>query len=142
MGNGLKALFALEYALANDVNSGLGSASKWSGTAARQQYVGLSGNFGTLTAGRLQAAAFKWACGYSPNTGGFFGTDMRLGAQTNLTCATAGRLENAIAYVSPSFNGLTVELNHARTTENGNPDNYTHTLGLTYAKGPLSIGLV
>lgn len=142
LGNGTKALFVLEYALANDVSGALGSASKWSGTLARQQFVGLSGNYGTVKAGRLQGAAFTWACSYSPNTGGFFGTDMRIGAQTNLTCATAGRMDNSVAYISPSFGGLTMELNHSRMTETGGSDNYTNTLGATYAAGPLNIGVV
>lgn len=142
LGDGLKALFVLEYALSNDTNAGLGAASKWSGTVARQQYVGLSSNYGTVMGGRLQGAAFKWACGYSPNTGGFFGTDMRLGALTNLTCASGGRLDNAVAYISPTFAGVTVELNHARVTEDGNPDNFTNTLGVTYAAGALGIGAV
>lgn len=143
LGNGLSALFVLEYALSNDTNSALGSASKWSGTAARQQFVGLSSNqWGTLTAGRLQGAAFKWACAYSPNTGGFFGTDLRLGAHTNLFCGNSGRLDNAISYVSPTFGGLTVELNHARVTETGTPDNFNNTVGATYVNGPLNIGLV
>ena len=72
LGNGLKALFVLEYALANDINSTIGSASKWSATATRQSYVGLGSDYGTLTLGRLQTAAFTWACSYSPLTGGIF----------------------------------------------------------------------
>src|SRR5574343_633103 len=45
LGNGLKALFTLEYALALDNNSGVGYAdTPWSSTVARQQFVGLSSN--------------------------------------------------------------------------------------------------
>jgi predicted porin len=40
LGNGLKAIFTLEYSLNIDNNSGVGSAG---GLAARQQFVGLSG---------------------------------------------------------------------------------------------------
>ena len=146
LGDGLKALFVLEYALSNDTNSALGSASKWSGTVTRQSYVGLSGNWGTVVAGRLQGAAFNWACSYSPLTGGIFGTDMRLGAQTSLTCATAGRAENAVGYISPSIGGFTVELNHVRRTESASttnvPDDYANVVGVTYRNGPLQVGAV
>src|SRR5574343_864641 len=41
LGNGLKALFTLEYALAMDTNGSVGQIdSPWSGTATRQSFVG------------------------------------------------------------------------------------------------------
>jgi predicted porin len=43
LGNGLKAIFTLEYSLNIDNNTGVGSSS--GGLFARQQFVGLSGAF-------------------------------------------------------------------------------------------------
>ncbi len=66
LGNGLKALFVLEYALDVDQNTGIGGAASRATTGmgaagpARQQLVGLTGGFGTVAAGRLQTTAFDW----------------------------------------------------------------------------------
>ena len=53
LGNGMKAVFLLEYPLSNDLNAPIGGSS----FAARQQYVGLTGDFGSIVAGRLQPMA-------------------------------------------------------------------------------------
>lgn len=150
LGNGLKGLFVLEYALSNDTNSTLGADSKWSASATRQAYVGLgSDKYGTLVAGRLQGAAFKWACTYSPLTGGIFGTDGRLLARTNLDCGDRGRSENAIGYISPELAGVTVEVNHVRLGDyqlrvptNEAPNAFANVLGITYRHGDLQVGAV
>ena len=145
LGNGLKAHFVLEYALANDINSTIGSASKWSATATRQSYVGLGSDYGTVTLGRLQTAAFNWACSYSPLTGGIFGTDLRLGARTYSDCGNAGRADNAIGYVSPNLAGFTVAGNHVRRTEGDAvdvADDYANILGVTYQNAGLQVGVI
>ena len=144
LGNGLKALFVLEYQISPDTNTGVGTAMKWSGSVARQQYVGLSSNYGTVTAGRLQTAGFTWACSYSPLTGGIFATDLRLGAKTSLECGSGGRSDNAVAYQSPKIAGFQVEVDHARKTETasttGVGDDFQNIVGVTYENGGLKIG--
>ncbi|MBK5912737.1 porin, partial [Rhodocyclus purpureus] len=59
LGNGLKAVFNLEYALAVDTNNTVGTTTDNQGntvTAARQQNVGLShATYGTVLAGFLQS---------------------------------------------------------------------------------------
>ena len=129
LGNGLKALFTLEYALAVDDNTGIGALDQtgtfsnaagntnWSGSVARQQLVGLTGGFGTAVVGRLQTAGYDWACGYNPLAGSALDTVGKLGASTLLVCGNGGRANNALAYISPSFGGVTVALNHARDSE-------------------------
>jgi len=119
LGNGLKALFTLEYALNMDNNAGIGAVdSPWSGTVARQQFVGLSSaKLGTVVAGRLQTAGYDWACSVNPLAGGAFATNDKLNGRTLLSCGTTGRADNALAYISPSFGGVTVALNTARLTE-------------------------
>jgi predicted porin len=57
LGNGLKAIFTLEYALDIDGNFGLGASA--SGLAARQQFVGLSSaKLGTVALGRQYAPGY------------------------------------------------------------------------------------
>ena len=68
LGNGLKAVFTLEYGLGIDGNNGLGgttgaavggtNGSVLSAAAARQQFVGLGGGFGTVTFGRQYAPGY------------------------------------------------------------------------------------
>ena len=121
LGNGLKALFTLEYALNMDNNAGVGAVdSPWSSTVARQQFVGLTSNYGTVVAGRLQTAGYDWACSVSPLAGGAFATNDKLSGRTLLSCGSGGRADNAVAYISPSFGGVTVALNTARLTETRN----------------------
>ena len=150
LGNGLKALFTLEYALALDANSGLGYAdTPWSSTTARQQFAGLASNMGTLIAGRLQTAGYDFACAYSPVAGGAFNTTDRIGAATVISCGSGGRANNAVAYVSPSFGGVTVALNHAQLTESKNAVGNTtgentraDLVQVSYNNGPASASVI
>ena len=159
LGNGLKALFTLEYALAVDDNTGIGALDQtgtfsnaagntnWSGSVARQQLVGLTGGFGTAVVGRLQTAGFDWACGYNPLGGSALDTVGRLGAATLLSCGNNGRANNALAYISPSFGGVTVALNHARLTEAAalnqvQKDNTANLISAKYDNGPLSASAI
>jgi predicted porin len=153
LGNGLKALFTLEYALSVDQNSGIGDIANGA-TQARQQFIGLTGNWGTAVAGRLQTAGYDWSCGSSSVAGSALDPQAKLGVGLALVCGsgTAGRANNAVAYISPSFSGFTFAYNHARVTENqgGNggafplvdSDNYANLLSATYANGPISASLV
>ncbi|WP_412479026.1 porin [Azonexus sp. IMCC34839] len=155
LGNGLKALFTLEYAIAMDNNTGVGVAdAPWSGTAARQQMVGLSSaTLGTVVAGRLQHAGYDFGCAYSGGlAGGAFNVSERVGVGALLSCGSNGRANNAVAYISPSFGGVTVALNHARVSENANGvgitnnttnqavDSSASLLHVSYANGPLQVG--
>ncbi|MFZ2268498.1 MAG: porin [Azonexus sp.] len=159
LGNGLKALFVLEYGLAVDDNAGLGTvdaagtyaSSNWSSSVARQQMVGLTGGFGTAVVGRLQTTGYDWACAYNPLAGSALDTVSKVGAVYAvgpvLACGSSGRANNAIAYISPSFGGVTVAINHAKVSEaratNVNLSDTNAYLGsVTYENGPVKAGLV
>jgi predicted porin len=157
LGGGLKAVFTLEYMIMPDVNAALGSAGDWSGTATRQSFLGLKGNWGTVVAGRLQGAGYNFACSHNPVAGGAFDTISKLnGGQLLLGCGSAGRYNNAVAYVSPNWSGFTFEANHARVTENANrayavagtdpafstDDSYANLLRANYTNGPFSASVV
>jgi len=156
LGNGLKALFALEYRLDIDTNNNIGGDSaKWnSGVGsnsaagpARQQFVGLTGGFGTAVAGRLQTTAYDWMVKYNPVAATAFDVHnamTKTGFRINLYADA--RANNAVAYISPSFGGVTVALNHSFAVEQASStvaSNLAATLvGVYFDQGPLSIGFV
>lgn len=117
LGNGLSAVFALEYALALDQNNGI--LGDQAGNRSRQQYVGLSSKtYGTLVAGHLQAPGFTFSCATNPLAGGALDAQGKLGVATLLNCGASGRTHDSFAYSSPSWNGLSFEYAHGRLTEN------------------------
>ncbi|WP_374341783.1 porin [Azonexus sp.] len=149
LGNGLKALFTMEYALAldNADNNGNGSGIG----QARQGFVGLTGGFGTAVAGRLQTAGYDWqgktdvlhGTAIDPlnavQAGGFL-----IGSGSG---ALGARANNAIAYISPSFSGVTVALNRGylqETTGVKDLENnqIANLVGVSYEAGPLYVGAV
>lgn len=174
LGNGLKAIFGLEYNLAIDTNSGIGdanttiagsvtpggataagNASRWTGTQARNTFVGLTGNFGTVVGGRLQSAPYYFSIDYSPFGGSAFDNSNHY--TTFFTAGTSARFSNALGYISPTFNGFTLEWDHARVTEDANhaystpvgtaaagssSDSTGNVLSAKYANGPLKAQLV
>jgi predicted porin len=148
LGNGLKALFVLEYGLtADNKTTGVGS-----GAAARQQLVGLTGNFGTVVAGSAQTTGYDFSCAASPVAGSALDTYHAIGARNLVSCGHDGRASNAVAYISPSFSGLTFAYNHARVTEGANRataaatnptgDASANLMSASYANGPITAGLV
>lgn len=142
LGNGLKAIFDLQYRVSPDSNSGLATAG--------HQYVGLTGGFGTAIAGYLDGLRYGIYGKYSP-----FG-NYSVGNFTSMT-TQYDRAANAVAYVSPSFSGFTVILAHStntQTSEGGlagvhpgltaggnNGDDRLYSVNVIYANGPLSVDL-
>lgn len=93
IGNGLKAVFQYETAIRLDGNTALNGAE-------RDTFIGVAGDFGTVLAGRLPLAN-QYA-----NDANFFGG--KIGDAGNFTGANgvASRINNAVAYASPKFNGF------------------------------------
>ena len=145
LGNGLKALFVLEYALNMDANAGIGGTVTSTSTNGRQQFVGLTGGFGTAVAGRLQTTGLDFSVAATA-LGGSTGLGAAYNAGGGTLITSASRADNAIAYISPSFGGVTVAYNHARLTElagtNGNTDNTANLLSVSYANGPITAGAI
>ncbi|MBS1143011.1 MAG: porin [Proteobacteria bacterium] len=143
LGNGLKALFDLQYRITPDSNTGLGTAG--------HQYVGLTGGFGTAVAGYLDGIRYGIYGKYNP-----FG-NYSVGNFTSMT-TQYDRAQNAVAYISPSFAGFTAIVAYATNTQStegglnavhvpagpagGNKgDDQLYSVNLIYANGPLSIDL-
>ena len=112
LGNGLKAVFLLEQGFKLDTGASASTDSFYN----RQAYAGLSGGFGTVVGGRLYTPHYTFVSGLDP-----FGAGT-VGRYNNVYSVAAGavpgsafgnltdpvRVDNAIAYISPSFGGFTV----------------------------------
>ncbi len=154
LGNGLKAIFALEYRLEVDNNGGVGfTTSNAASGPARQQLVGLTGGFGTAVAGRLQTTGYDWAVAYDVLAGTAISPLQNVnGANFIIGGTTAGaRANNAVAYISPSFGGVTLAYNRAYLTEQSFASGTASTvaasqtadmLSANYKAGDLAVGLV
>lgn len=155
LGNGLKAIFGLEYRLNADQNQGLGGtyptdAAGFQGSTsgpAREQYLGLSGDFGTIKGGRMNTTSFKWGIKYVTLGASIFDVtgDNAMWAGSRNNPLGDIRVSNAVAYNSPTWAGFSFDLNYARPIESaasgtGHVD--MAQLGVYYDKGPLSVGAV
>ena len=144
LGNGLKAVFTLEYGLDLDINAGIGTG----GLNARQQFVGLSSNLGTISLGRQYAPGFNATVNNDALEAADMGIQSSLSvyAGNSITPNSPARYNNSIAYTSNNLSGFTVSaiygfgesdlggLNNAR-----NSDNSKFGLGLNYANGPINL---
>jgi predicted porin len=153
LGNGLKAVFKLEYGVDIDGNTAVGAGA----AGARTQMLALAGGFGTVAAGRLQTAGYDYACGTSPIGGSALDANNKLGVGAGasvLVCGGAGRANNAVAYISPNFSGFTFAYNHARIADpyggtaaeqaasSTTKDSYANLLTADYNAGPLNAKVV
>jgi predicted porin len=103
LGNGMTASFKYHIFHDGDVTSATATAGSTGGKVADTS-VSIAGDFGTVTAGRMES--FHEAVAQ-----GFANIDASHNADLENTMTEAGigdRVNGAVAYVSPSFNGLTV----------------------------------
>jgi len=129
-----------------------GALQTGSGFGNGQRFVGLSGNFGTVTMGApnnatLQAIGLSNSFGTALGGGysstfsrlGIAGTAAAVGAQTRVI-----RAEKSLRYDTPSVNGFAASFNiSAANTINGSSTTAgVQTIGLTYSAGPLNAALV
>jgi predicted porin len=146
LGNGLKAIFTLEYGKDGDNNSDV------SNFFTRQSFVGLTNNYGTLTLGR-QYNASSDVYGQNSSNGvvnampvnAFQGA---LGSQIRSQGGTA-RQDNVIKYVSPTFSGFSVRGSYAFGEDGktysdptiGVGDDGRFAIAGSYANGPFGVDL-
>lgn len=156
LGNGLKAVFTLEYYISPDENTGIGAAPQTSGaggsgSVSRQSFVGLSHNkLGALTLGRQYSAGYFTQVRNDAFGGasiGALGAVNGAGLNT-IVAGTRGRLDNSVVYVSPNLSGFTVVggysfgeggLSQSEGISQGS--NGVITAGLNYANGPLNLDI-
>jgi predicted porin len=157
LGNGLKAVFLLE----GGFNSDDGYSAQSGRLYGRQAYVGLSGNFGTAVGGRLYTPYYTFMLQMDPfgnGTVGAYSNAWRLGAATPTASALTGlldpqRVDNAVAYISPSFGGFQVTAAFSNNADNGTlttptlestsnnaQNNTVYAILGTYTAGGLTVG--
>ena len=151
LGNGLKAIFTMEYGKDSDSET---TAAGTSGTSftVRQAFVGLSNNYGTLSLGRQYNAASD-VYGQNSSNGvvnampvnAFQGA---LGSQIRSQGGSA-RQDNVMKYVSPTFSGFSVRGTYAFGEDGksysdptiGVGDDGRYAIAGSYANGPFGVDL-
>jgi predicted porin len=160
LGNGLKAIFTLEYALNIDADTGIGGNAVTAGQAganSRQQFVGLShAKLGTVALGQQYAPAF-YAAGrndaFMSSTG--IGSLARLSVvgDNSISGTSPARWLNSVTYTSPTWSGFSARAAYSFGEDAANPtalngngvsrgDNGKYGIGGNYANGPLNLDLV
>lgn len=126
LGNGLKAIFQIETQLTNDSSSTYGNA--------RDTFVGVTGGFGTLIAGRNSTPLNNWLVDYSANK-----TNMAFRqSNVNLTGDLETRVDNSIVYAAPTFSGVEFAALYA-PDENEAVSNDIYGIGLQWKGGPVGV---
>lgn len=95
LGGNLKGLFVLETGIAADQ----GGFNQGGVAFARQSFVGLQGDFGTVTLGRQYTPYFLTLNGVDPFASGM------AGAAINVMANSGIRMSNTVKYASPIFAG-------------------------------------
>ncbi|MBI1907025.1 MAG: porin [Rhodocyclales bacterium] len=142
LGNGLKAVFTLEYSLNNDVNEGVGTG----GLRARQQFVGLQGGFGFIGLGRQYSPGFgvykydsSMGTGWSPQS--IFSSQ----SGSTITPNSPARVSNSINWKSNNMGGLTVNaiygLGEKNEVDERREGDFA-AVGVDYDNGPLNVGVI
>ena len=133
LGTGMKALFVLETGL--QVTTG--GFAQGGLPFARQSYVGLSGNFGTLTLGRQIQSQFVALDAVDPFSTGLAGN------ATNLFLYPLGnRNNNTVMYASPDINGFSGEVQYGFGGVAGNLVANRQVGGaLGFLRGPIQVKL-
>ncbi|MBS1141948.1 MAG: porin Gram-negative type [Proteobacteria bacterium] len=140
LGNGLKAVFQFENNVTADTNGGL--------NGIRDSFVGLAGGFGTLVGGNLThpLRAFGAKVELSPGAAGIGTMASVTGTILGIKTGADDRAANAVAYVSPSFGGVTVTgayingESRAYSAANGLTDQRAYQIAAQYDNGPLFVG--
>jgi len=105
LGNGLKAIFQAEFGVNMDAETGFANT--------RNAYVGLNSNLGTVVAGRLDGVRYGVYGKYDVFANGYLGNFTQMTSQVD-------RANSAVAYISPSFAGLTATLAYSSHIGNSN----------------------
>jgi predicted porin len=135
LGGGLSAIFTLENGFSADTGT-LGQGGLIFG---RQAFVGLKGDFGTVTFGRQYTPEYVTLGSLDPFGTGYAGTAANL---MLLTGDGSSRMTNAIKYVSPTMSGVTGELAYGFGEVAGRTGAGRQIgVALSYANGPLSLRL-
>jgi len=137
LGGGMKAFFDVQ----NGFNVDTGAAAQGGLLFGRQAFVGLSGGFGAITAGR-QYSPLDTIWG-SYDAQGYTGYSAMGWVWNRGAAADIGRINNSLQYATPTMGGLSGMVMYA-PGENKVPGGVGAgrflSLGGMYTGGPLSVG--
>lgn len=142
LGGGLKALWQIESQLSAGGADGVGGTQSLAG---RNTFIGLSGGFGTVLAGRhdtpYKIATLKYDI-FADTIGDY--NLGRLDGVSLIDNAHDARSPNAIAYISPNWSGFTVaaaivSTNNEAAGLDSDEQMDAISLALMYANGPLTV---
>ncbi len=165
LGDGMKAIFTLEYGLAADVNSGIGNTG---GTNSRQTWVGLQNASGTIKVGRQNTlgkdatdkydamASTTFSPLYALQRGNFVTTTQQSIPTNDGTIPYAlqtvnGRFSNAVTFESANLSGFVIRAQYAFNGQDGldatakggagepTAKQSDITFGVDYSAGPLAL---
>lgn len=132
LGNDMKALFVLETGIAADT----GGFNQGGNAFARQSFVGLQSNFGTVTLGRQYTSYFLALNGVDPFASGM------AGAAINLMSSSGIRMTNTVKYASPNFAGFNGEVAYGFGEKIGSTDtNRQISASIGYKMNPVNVQL-
>jgi predicted porin len=149
LGNGLKAVFLLEQGFNLDTGTQGGGGDQMFN---RQAYAGLSGNFGTAVGGRLYTPYYTMMLQYDPFANGTMGAYSNVWAPAanssggTTTLLNPLRVDNAVAYISPSFGGFTLTGAYANnaigadSTSNNSENNTVYAIKGDFVAGGFTAG--
>lgn len=155
LGNGLKAMFALEQGFS--VDNGEASSTK---AFHRQAWVGLEGGFGFIGLGRQYSPGYFVLRNNAINAGAFDPFAVLTGPGIQVNVGSDTRWDNSINYKSKKFGGFSGQLiysfgsteadnsendvtKNAAGAKNPNRNNDDRVaLGLNYANGPLNVDYI
>jgi predicted porin len=136
LGGGMKAIFKLE----NGFNTNNGAMAQTGKMFGREAWVGLSGKYGSITAGLHNTPLAYGLIRYSMGDLGHWDWGH---ASNNYDFFTSTRVSNSVAYTSPIIGGVTLSALYARGANGDStlPSTLgdTVSVGLNYTRGPLSV---
>ena len=139
LGGGLQAVAVMEHFMRMDT----GEAGRFAGDTfwSRNVNVGVRGDFGYLRLGRMSTPLFINTLSFNPFVDSFgFSPAIRTTYQGGIgKVAGDSGWNNAVAYGSPRFGGVSVNLQVAAGEGSGEGPNVGGSL--QYADGPLAVGL-
>lgn len=136
LGNGLKAIYLLEAGFSTDTGNQTNTGRLFN----RASWVGLTGNFGTVTIGNQPDIVFDYV-GKTSNA--FQLTNWYLFHPGNLDqLANTSQFQNSVRYATPSFSGLTFSAMYGFGEVAGDSSAGRNVgAGATYVQGPMRLSL-
>ena len=152
LGGGLKAIFNAETgfcAAGTNVTGGdSGGYCSGGGFMQRLSYVGLTGDFGTVVAGRLYNPAYNNQVAIDPFGYGLTGSIGNTSLLAQNGVAILSRANQTLAYVTPNFSGFNATLAYTFNIGTGNQAIATNGstsravwLSGNYNNGPITAGV-